>query len=58
MSVSRALLGIGKDFAKYCVWSEALQLMEDQRREDLNENNVSNQRLIKYNCKEKPRKLE
>lgn len=29
MSVSRVLLGIGKGFAKHCVWSEALQLMED-----------------------------
>lgn len=58
MSVSQALLGTEKGFTKYCVWSVALQLKEDQRRENLDENNVSNQRLRIYNYKEKSRKLE
>lgn len=52
MSVRQALLAIGKGFTKYCVWSVAWQLKEDQRRENLDENNVSNQRLRKCNYKE------
>jgi len=58
MSISQALLGSEKGFTKYSVWSVALTLKEDRRREKLDGNNASNQRLRKYNYKENSRKLE